>query len=68
MVASVKQKRRTLKNRGYALNCRVRRLQNKNQLESENRHLRLTLEQLTQKLRVAESQIAYFYNKMQFQQ
>ncbi|VDM76784.1 unnamed protein product [Strongylus vulgaris] len=39
-VTMIKQKRRTLKNRGYALNCRVRRIQNQLQLEADNIQLR----------------------------
>ncbi|KAL3103285.1 hypothetical protein niasHS_002471 [Heterodera schachtii] len=40
VVSAVKQKRRTLKNRGYALNCRTRRMRNQQQLEAENNYLR----------------------------
>ncbi|KAK6016029.1 bZIP Maf transcription factor, partial [Ostertagia ostertagi] len=40
LVTMMKQKRRTLKNRGYALNCRVRRIQNQLQLEADNIQLR----------------------------
>ena len=44
MVSALKQKRRTLKNRGYALNCRTRRLKNQQQLEAENAELRAIVE------------------------
>uniref|UniRef100_A0A914GWS7 Basic leucine zipper domain-containing protein n=1 Tax=Globodera rostochiensis TaxID=31243 RepID=A0A914GWS7_GLORO len=40
VVSALKQKRRTLKNRGYALNCRTRRMRNQQQLEAENVYLR----------------------------
>jgi hypothetical protein len=40
LISALKQKRRTLKNRGYALNCRARRLRNQRQLEMENAELR----------------------------
>uniref|UniRef100_A0A183C3S2 BZIP_Maf domain-containing protein n=1 Tax=Globodera pallida TaxID=36090 RepID=A0A183C3S2_GLOPA len=40
VVSALKQKRRTLKNRGYALNCRTRRMRNQQQLEAENDYLR----------------------------
>lgn len=35
-VSQLKQKRRTLKNRHYALNCRVRRIQTQLQMEADN--------------------------------
>ncbi|KAI1713583.1 bZIP maf transcription factor domain-containing protein [Ditylenchus destructor] len=44
-VSAIKQKRRTLKNRGYALNCRARRQQTQAQLEAENRSLRNKLDE-----------------------
>lgn len=40
VVSMLKAKRRVLKNRGYALNCRMRRMQNQAQLESDNLQLR----------------------------
>uniref|UniRef100_A0A0M3HUR0 BZIP_Maf domain-containing protein n=1 Tax=Ascaris lumbricoides TaxID=6252 RepID=A0A0M3HUR0_ASCLU len=40
VVSALKQKRRTLKNRGYAFNCRVRRIQNQLQLEADNMMLK----------------------------
>ncbi|XP_013772821.1 neural retina-specific leucine zipper protein-like [Limulus polyphemus] len=54
-VARIKKKRRTLKNRGYAQNCRTKRLSQRHELEGKNRvlqaevnHLRQELERLCQ--------------------
>lgn len=56
----MKQKRRTLKNRGYALNCRVRRLQIQLQLEAENVMLKNEVNYLRQVVQEAQHKISYY--------
>lgn len=49
-VVRMKQKRRTLKNRGYAQNCRTKRLAQRHELESRNRMLQGEMARLRQEL------------------
>jgi transcription factor MAFF/G/K len=59
-VSALKQKRRTLKNRGYALNCRVRRIQNQVQLEADNVMLRDQVRYLTEALHQIQARLHYY--------
>ncbi|CAJ0596352.1 unnamed protein product [Cylicocyclus nassatus] len=60
VVTMLKQKRRTLKNRGYALNCRVRRIQNQLQLEADNIQLRDQIRSLLQTLADVQARLQYY--------
>ena len=54
VVKQLKKRRRTLKNRGYAYNSRVRRVSQKNQLEKERDELQKQIAQLQDKVKHLE--------------
>ena len=54
IIKQLKKRRRTLKNRGYAYNSRVRRVSQKNQLEKERDELQKQISQLQEKVKLLE--------------
>ncbi|CAG0912962.1 unnamed protein product [Notodromas monacha] len=64
-IVKMKQRRRTLKNRGYAASCRVKRVEHKGDLESERVQVEIELDQFrTEKARL-RSDIAGLEQKCQ---
>ena len=61
----LKKRRRTLKNRGYAYNSRVRRVSQKNQLEKERDELRKTITQLQDRLKTMEREATEWKRRCQ---
>lgn len=49
-ITRLKQKRRTLKNRGYAQNCRSKRMQQRHELETANHNLQHDLDMIKHEL------------------
>ncbi|KAI5736906.1 transcription factor MafB-like [Diaphorina citri] len=50
-IAKLKAKRRTLKNRGYAQNCRSKRLHQRQELEVTNKHLQQQLQKMKSEIK-----------------
>lgn len=60
----MKQRRRTLKNRGYAASCRNKRFKRKGELESQKRHENQSIEQLMAKINRYREIIAQLHAKI----
>ena len=63
VVKQLKKRRRTLKNRGYACNSRVRRLQQKTELETTKNQLQMEVQKLRQDVIEMKKQRDYFKNR-----
>lgn len=76
-IVKVKQKRRTLKNRGYAQNCRTKRMEQKRNMEdrmrdqkeliakllNDNKKMSIEMQQMKDELTRAYHQIEYYQNQ-----
>lgn len=67
-VVRLKQKRRTLKNRGYAQNCRSKRLQQRHDLEITNRNLHSDLQRIKIELARVSQERDHLKQKLQLKQ
>ena len=67
-VKALKQRRRTLKNRGYAVQCRLRRQQYKDNLEVQVRQLQVDNCQLQEQLKKCEDERNLFHQYYQYYQ
>lgn len=65
IIKQLKKRRRTLKNRGYAYNSRVRRVSQKNQLEKERDELQKQISQLQEKVKLLERESETWKRKAQ---
>lgn len=62
-VSKLKQRRRTLKNRGYAANCREKRISQKEELETEKDQLRAEVNRLQRENDIVKMELNALRNK-----
>lgn len=66
-IQKLKQKRRTLKNRGYAQNCRTKRLHQRNLLEDQNKKLLKEISKLTQERDMWKTKATEMHRRFQLE-
>lgn len=59
----MKQRRRTLKNRGYAASCRIKRLEQKDELETEKTHEWRDMEVMQQEVHCLRDEMSGIRNR-----
>lgn len=62
-IRTLKQRRRTLKNRGYAASCRVKRLSQKEELDIKRQQLRLEVERIARENSIMTTELELLQRK-----